>query len=100
MNKPSLFNDINNVSNIGKYHLILSENGYVLSYQFFKDYNETLKMPKCSILWFIDKKNTWKASINPQTYFGDDSKQNFLFDLEKNYPECAEWLLFNMEWLA
>lgn len=99
--KPSYFKDINKPSNMKKHHLILSENGFVLSYQFFISYDEILKMPKTSILWFINikEREKWKASIDRQHYFGSKNIPEFLSDLEKKYPECAEWLLFNMEWL-
>lgn len=95
--KPVSFNDVNTIANIKKYHLIINKN--IISYQYFHYYNKVYKIPRSSTLWLIDKTYKWKAKIGKKIYYENDNRINFFLNLEKTYPECAEWLLFNIEWL-
>ena len=90
-------NIIGNEEIIGKKVLVIGVKK-VISYQSILSYNFDLKMPKTKIMWLIDKRRNWSASIDG-SFFEEDNKDLFISKLNKMYPECAEWLLFNMEWM-
>jgi hypothetical protein len=89
---------IGNENIVDKKILVISSTKEVISYQYIVSYDFILKMPKAKILWLIDCRKKWSASING-SYFEESNKDLFISNLNKMYPECAEWLLFNMEWI-
>ena len=86
--------------------LLLSSNKKTISYQYIKDYKQESKMTNNIILWKITKfsheRTKWQAKIYYQDhkyYESFNDNQNFLFKVNEVYPECTDWLLFNMIWL-
>jgi hypothetical protein len=91
---------------IGMKFLLLSSNKKTISYQYIKDHNQESKMTNNIILWKITKfpheKTKWQAKMYSQDnkyYELFNDNQNFIFKIKEIYPECIDWLLFNMNWL-
>jgi len=102
-----------NKANVGKSFLILGENKKFLTYQFYHSYSEVLCAAKLNTLWFIDKgdglatdyNKLWKAHIvgkeyKNKYYYSNSNREEFVSQIQKTYPECVEWLLFNIDWIS
>jgi len=91
---------------VGMKLLLLSSNKKTISYQYIEDYNFKTIMTNNKILWKITKFTgpgiKWQAKV----FFNDlkysaviNSNAEFLEKIKEEYPECLDWLLFNMNWL-
>jgi len=86
--------------------LLLSSNKKTISYQYIENYNQEANMTNNIVLWKITKfsheKIKWQAKIYSQDHkyyelFNDN--QNFILKIKEIYPECIDWLLFNINYL-
>lgn len=100
-------------ANVGRSFLILGENNKVISYCLYHSYSEILCAAKLDTLWFIDKgdglapdfNGLWKAHIvgkeyKNKYYYSSSNREEFVSQIQKTYPECVEWLLFNIDWIS